>query len=73
MRRARWRVRSVCPVCGVRLRTPLAATIRLHGEAFSLWNRAAPCLVEGCTGQVYYEGWPPKLAGYFRLTAREGP
>jgi hypothetical protein len=58
MRRARWRVGSLCGCCGTKLRTPLAAAIRLHGEGLSLWNRTAPCLVDGCTGRVRYEGWP---------------
>lgn len=71
MRRARWRVRSVCECCGTKLRTPLAAAIKLHGPGFSLWNRTAPCLVDGCTGHVYYEAWPPRCSSYFRLRAPE--
>jgi hypothetical protein len=64
-----WRVRSVCEVCRTKLRTPLAATIRLHGPAFSLWNRRPACLVDGCTGRASYEALPPRCSKFFELKA----
>lgn len=68
MWKERWRVRSYCESCGVRMRLNLEHVIRVNGPAFSLWDKTATCRrvldVGGCSGTVFFEACPPGAPGY---------
>ena len=69
MRANGWTVLAYCPVCNLTISVDLRLIEQLKGEAFSLWNRQAPCRRLGCKGRVEFQGKPPEIMQPFPLRA----
>lgn len=67
MRRARWRVSSVCECCAIKLRTPLAAVLSCTAKVLAYGIASA--LPGGWLYRPRLLRWPPRCSGYIRLCA----
>lgn len=69
MRRAKWLVLVVCPVCDLQIEADLKTIEQIKGPTFSLWGQAAPCRRRYCHGAAEFFVQPPGANIEIRMTA----
>lgn len=68
MAQAGWSVICACRNCGLQLHCNLPMFERVHGPAYSLWNRTMRCPKVGClAGVMDFHAKPPMCTSYRRL------
>lgn len=69
MRRARWLVLVVCPVCDLQIEADLHRIEQIKGPTFSLWGQTTPCRRRFCEGQASFFVQPPGASTELHMTA----
>jgi hypothetical protein len=69
MRRARWLVLAVCPVCDLQIEADLKVIETIKGADFSLWGQTTPCRRRFCDGKARFFVQPPGASAEVLMTA----
>jgi hypothetical protein len=69
MRRARWLVLAVCPVCDLQIVADLKVLETMKGKDFSLWGQTTPCRRRYCEGMASFFVQPPGASIEVHMTA----
>lgn len=69
IRRARWMVLAVCPVCDLQIEADLKVIETMKGGDFSLWGQTTPCRRRFCGGEASFFVQPPGASIEIQMTA----
>lgn len=69
MRRAKWLVIAVCPVCDLQIEADLKRIEQSKGPTFSLWGQSTPCRRRFCEGKAEFFVQPPGASMELHMTA----
>lgn len=69
MRRAKWLVLVICPVCDLQIEADLKRIEQSKGPTFSLWGQSTPCRRRFCQGKAEFFVQPPGASMEIHMTA----